>query len=530
MSKQGKDTGKVAPLWPSQAAKIEPLDGWNVQTKYGTLRLTDGTDCVRLQDVHSWFLSAGLPAPKATSKLFSPFYEAALKTISPLCDAADELAACKLIASLRLVCANSEPVQLFGGRSKCGWGVEKSDCENMRPVSVLSRSGEIEARWIEREYVPFITFQPTPHLVAFRANFPDLGHIRFEHDSPAGLIYAMAEGVARVWRGPVVAATDPVFTASVVRDRDDEAHYQVNWPADETLSLALERVAVPIATAYELWGWGRMVYDEPGQTMTAVQPPTEWSTEIELNHGRSKARYFQKADANTPLVRIVEVLASFAAQRGIPAGAAVGDFLAAVNVPLLHEVYWLRENQFAEVVKARHMYGSLTTAEAEQKTREARAYADEMRWEAHGASAQTYTGAASPLEALKAHIKEASTTRANANSLYAVSHATANRLWGWGSVAAEPEQATGQPVPAVEDAKPKKTKEKDKSPDWTGQKLLARQTELKKDIKAYAAQTAREAGISVREAARRIEKHKKDGAIASVAEQLKSTGEKNKAA
>jgi hypothetical protein len=285
--------------------------------------------------------------------------------------------------------------------------------------------------------------------------------------------------------------------------------------------------------AYELFGWGRLVYRAKGQAEPAIAPPAWWRDELELDHGRSKARYFLKADANTPLVRIVDVLADFAARLGLPTGEAMGDFLAAVNVPLLQEVYALREDHFAELVGAGFMYGLDTQAEAEAQSIRLHGVKD--------ASRGLYPWAASPLEAFKRHIQEHGPQRSD-RSLYAVSHATANRLWGWGEVVAAQAETQAAPVSEATEAQaapakdtapsvPKKVKEKDMSPEWTGARLLARQNELKKkDFKDYASRTAIEAGLPARAANRRINEFKTGGVAANVADQLKAVGAKNKAA
>ncbi len=84
----------------SKQTKIEPPDGWSVQTKYGTLRLRDGTDCVRLQDVHSWFLRDGTPASEVNWKMFSPLLDAAREACDGALDAPGELAACNACQGL----------------------------------------------------------------------------------------------------------------------------------------------------------------------------------------------------------------------------------------------------------------------------------------------------------------------------------------------------------------------------------------------------------------------------------------------
>lgn len=209
------------------------------------------------------------------------------------------------------------------------------------------------------------------------------------------------------------------------------------------------------------------VHQLHGDKATKIDPPKTWALELAIDHGRSRATYFQKADANTSLVRIVDVLADFAARLGLPTGEAVCDFLSVVNVPLLQEVYELRENHFAELVDAAHMYGQLTEAQAQKKTRDAANYADEMGWEKYGAEGSVFKGVMTPLEAFKQHIQDDGPRRSD-KSLYAVNHATANRLWSWGAVVAA--QAETQAAPAME--APKSDSGKKPNYDWIGNPAL----------------------------------------------------------
>ena len=240
--------------------------------------------------------------------------------------------------------------------------------------------------------------------------------------------------------------------------------------------------------AHELFGWGRVVYAAKGRAAPAMPLPAGWRDELELDHGRSKARYFLKADANTPLVRIVDVLADFAARLGLPIGEVMGDYLAAVNVPLLQEVYALRENHFAELVGAGFMYGLDTQAEAEAQSIRLHGVKD--------ASRGLYPWAASPLEAFKRHIQEHGPQRSD-RSLYAVSHATANRLWSWGAVVAA--QAETQAAPAME--APKADSGKKPNYDWIGNpalyaKLVTDYGKAKGSEKAKRATVAKDWGLS----------------------------------
>lgn len=258
--------------------QIEPLEGWTVQTKYGTLRQRDGTDCVRLQDVHTWLLRDGAPASAVNWKMFAPLLDAARDACDGALDAAGELAACKLLGSLHLVCANDWPAKIFGGLSLCKWGKEKTECQNMQRIKArpLFSGADFEDRWVE-SYVPYLTFMQSDHVKVFRSNFPALGHHRFEDGSPAGLIYGIAEGVVRIWRGPVDIATDPVLMGGIKKDRAEEDEYRIEWPSDDVLSLALERVAVPVAVAHDLWGWGRAVALQDAAQAAPKGDVTEWT-------------------------------------------------------------------------------------------------------------------------------------------------------------------------------------------------------------------------------------------------------------
>jgi hypothetical protein len=256
------------------------------------------------------------------------------------------------------------------------------------------------------------------------------------------------------------------------------------------------RHALTWRKAYELFDWGRVVYAAKGQAAPAMPLPAGWRDELELGHGRSKARYFLKADANTPLVRIVDVLADFAARQGLPAGEAVGAYLAAVNVPLLSEVYWLRENHFAELVGTAHMYGQLTEAQAQKKTREAADDVDERVSRLHGVTPSVFEWTATPLDALKRHIQDNGPEQSD-RSLYAVRHATANRLWGWGAVVAA--QAETQATPAME--APKADSGKKGRYDWKGDpalypKLVADYGKAKGSVEAKREALAKEWGLS----------------------------------
>lgn len=193
----------------------------------------------------------------------------------------------------------------------------------------------------------------------------------------------------------------------------------------------------------------------PRDQVEEVLPPESWRLKLELDHGRSKATYFQKVDAKTPLVRIVDVLTDFADRRGLPAGNAVEDFLNILDASLLNEVYELHEHNFANAVGAEYMYGFDTKLEAEDISTRLHGVADANR--------SSYPWANSPLEALKKHIL-AHGPQASDRSLFAVSHVHAHNLWGWGCDA-------GKNSEAAKDCEPNKPIKKARY-DWGGDPTL----------------------------------------------------------
>lgn len=230
-----------------------------------------------------------------------------------------------------------------------------------------------------------------------------------------------------------------------------------------------------------------------------VTPPESWRLKLELDHGRSKAEYFQKADANTPLVRIVDVLTDFAERHSLPAGAALNQFLSAVDAELLGQVFWLKTHDYAELVGADHMYGELTVSQAANKTQEMANYADEMGWHKYDVKGVVFKGL-TPVEALNKHIVEYG-PQVSDESLYAVSHSTARKLWGWG----RDKQMVQSGVVAVDDVKDSEvTKPKKKVRyDWEGDNTLY--AKLSNDfnqangysVKARMEKVAKDWGLSV---------------------------------
>lgn len=193
------------------ARRIQPLDGWTVQTTYGTLKTHGNVELVRLEDVHTYLCGKGEPATDAVRKIFSPFYMACLSAVE---DGNED--ALKLPGRLHLLNALTWPNSLM-------IGVDRSKVQAVR---------------------------------VFTTGFPDLGHVRFADGSVGGLLYSIAEGAIRVWHGAADIGTDHLAAWKDRQDRELEQQYKIKWPKDVDLRKLLGRVAVPIETAFELWGWG----------------------------------------------------------------------------------------------------------------------------------------------------------------------------------------------------------------------------------------------------------------------------------
>lgn len=266
MNKQTKGTGKVHQL--HEKTKIEPLDGWGVQTKYGTLRLHDGTDCVRLEDVHSWMCSEGKPPTQAVYALFGDLLDAAGEIDSGVFERLGTL------LSLRLVNARGTPVPVFTQVNSCRWDPNPKKCECMEAVTVVQMhpDGPIKKKSFVQRFISPVALSKSRDVQVLKQGFPSLGHVRFEDDTPGGFLYAMGEGAARVWSGDVDIQSDYLAAYDAKKSQESDRQHGIRWPEDEVLKTLLARLAVPVAVAYQLWGWGRVVADQveaaPADPMT----------------------------------------------------------------------------------------------------------------------------------------------------------------------------------------------------------------------------------------------------------------------
>lgn len=267
-----------------RSLQIEPLEGWTVQTKYGTLRQQDGTDCVRLEDVHSWMCSNGKAPKIATHAVFGRLLDAAGEVDSGDFEHLDALLA------LRLVNASATPTPVFVQVYQCGWDVDPYKCECMKAVTVWAShpDGNYKKEAFTQRFILPLRVAKTRDVQFLKSAFPDLGHIHFEDDTPGGFIYAMGEGAARVWFGAVDLESDHLAAYDAKKAREADAKHQIRWPRDEALSTLLARLAVPVAVAHDLWGWGRAVALQldavatPEQAKPKTQNRYDWKGNPEL--------------------------------------------------------------------------------------------------------------------------------------------------------------------------------------------------------------------------------------------------------
>lgn len=255
--------------------QVEPLEGWTVQTKYGTLRQQDGTDCVRLEDVHSWMCSNGKAPKIATHAVFGRLLDAAGEV-----DSGDFVHLDALLA-LRLVNASATPTPVFVQVYQCGWDVDPYKCECMKAVTVWAShpDGNYKKEAFTQRFILPLRVAKTRDVQFLKSAFPDLGHIHFEDDTPGGFIYAMGEGAARVWFGAVDLESDHLAAYDAKKAREADAKHQIRWPRDEALSTLLARLAVPVAVAHDLWGWGRAVALQDVAEAAPKSDATEWTPE-----------------------------------------------------------------------------------------------------------------------------------------------------------------------------------------------------------------------------------------------------------
>jgi hypothetical protein len=308
MNKQDNGAGNVHQLHPEKATKIEPLEGWTVQTKYGTLRLPGEVNCVSLADVHAWMTKDGKPFDMAVSEMFDPLLRAACD----VCSGYQEAEAIRIVSALHLVKPTGFPVPLFEPATSCSWDVDPLKCENVYTFScrtIFPKGPKTIEKHVYR-YVPQITFAGGIDIKTLRAAFPDQGHYACEDGTIAGLVYALSIGARRVLMAGVDLQTDVVAAWQQKKEAEDEAHHGIKWPRHEIVSAYVNRLAVPIAIAHELWGWGRVVTVEAetqaapaGESETGKQTHHKWT----LEKRQKLLDDFNKADGKLQKEKLAQV-------------------------------------------------------------------------------------------------------------------------------------------------------------------------------------------------------------------------------
>ena len=315
MSKHDKGAGNVHRLHEHRAAKVEPLDGWTVQTQYGTLRLLDGTDCVRLEDVHSWMCSNGVASASSVRKIFASLLDDAQAVCGGDTDAGH------ILKSLRLALALNPSMPVFVAKDRCDWYVDRNKCENMRSAQLIRVDSDgrrvVVDGQIER-YIPHVTVNKDRNIAVFASGFPELGHVHCEDGTVAGLVYAIAEGAMRVWHGSVDLRTDFLVANERRKEAESDQRYGINWPKDEVLRTLLARLAVSIPVAHELWDWGRVV---------AVQSDVQVAPKL-IDWGQIVG--FKMADKNARLTQDQKkaLKAEFVRRSAIPGATGVAKAMA----------------------------------------------------------------------------------------------------------------------------------------------------------------------------------------------------------
>lgn len=212
---------------------IEPLEGWTLQTPYGTLKNSRGEPLVRLEDVHAWLMQKnGIPSVSAAVKVFAVFTS-----------------------------DNGSELSFKHGSAKVRSQLYITDlAEYADPIDGFSGS-----RYLEKvtDQIPYVSYE-------------------YDRGTVEAVIYALGIAAGEVW-APHKQNTD-------LNDRLDGYCAEGYFPSIERCIEILGHFAVPIALAHALWGWGRVV--EVVGSVAKVTPlhsvleanaePTNWPQLIEF--------------------------------------------------------------------------------------------------------------------------------------------------------------------------------------------------------------------------------------------------------
>lgn len=256
---------------PVKPLNVEPLEGWEPNSRYGIQRLdeTQAGRLVRLEDVAVW-LAQTKPRRDIIFELFFPLIASARHAVS-------------------LCLLNAESYAI--------------------PMIVRDRVN--------------------PAAAGFWQFLPSVDSDSFSEV----LTRAIREGWERAWPGLSYPATDPDWIAkrAIARNKERKEMMRLHrlglvtdpepepWPADDFLMQQLRRLAVPVSKAYELWGWGsvpaEVVQLAPVPAPALDMEPKPITTYQEL-------REFRKANPGAPWTDEMQaVLAEEEARRNSVPGA-----------------------------------------------------------------------------------------------------------------------------------------------------------------------------------------------------------------
>lgn len=204
---------KVIPMKsskPANPSKVTPPASWSVVSAYGSLQTFSGVDLVRLEDIHAEMCARGVPPKEATQVIFGELFTDWVNR-----EDEDDLG---LIGQLYAACAMDRPLVLFrdGGLTRQ---------EHAQPFGML----------------------------------PQLGHVKLQDDTPAGVVYSLYEAALRVWQGEVDRSTDHVEMRKAKKADAEDRKHGIEWPSDDSLRKLVGRLAVSHELAQQLWGWGTVV-------------------------------------------------------------------------------------------------------------------------------------------------------------------------------------------------------------------------------------------------------------------------------
>ena len=187
----------------NQQDKIEPPEGWIIQSVYGTLKDARGNCLVRLEDVHAWLMTnKEQSSASAATWIFSAFNSDAGSPLGMLHGAA------AVRTTLRI----------------------------LHPAENAAEYGDYSGRLFFKE---------------LDAHFPYLPHHRLDRDSEGALIYAMGIAAGHLW-APALRDCNEADLNELLGGYGPEG----DFPSCAICRNLLGRLAVSFQAAHTLWDWG----------------------------------------------------------------------------------------------------------------------------------------------------------------------------------------------------------------------------------------------------------------------------------